>query len=101
MVGRWSLVAWAAALGASSWIPGGAVLAAVYCGTDWEAPCEQHIVAGYWTAGVLVALPLIVAFVIAARWRVRWLIVAAISAAPLQWWFLTGYGLSVAAERPF
>ena len=36
----------------------------------------------------------------AMRTRTRWLIAVAIAAAPLHWWFLTGYALSKAAETP-
>ena len=97
---RWTLVAWAAVLEGCAYIPGAAVLAAVYCGSDWEAPCEQHTTAAYWTAGVLVAVPVAVAIVAGTRTRTRWLIAVAIAAAPLHWWFLTGYALSKAAESP-
>ena len=100
LVSRWSLVAWAAVLGGCAFIPGGAVLTAVYCGSDWEAPCELHTTAAYWTAGVLVAIPVVVAVAADTRTRTRWLITVAIAAAPLHWWFLTGYVLSAAAESP-
>ena len=97
LVSRWSLFAWSAVLGGCAFIPGGAVLTAVYCGSDWEAPCELHTTAAYWTAGVLVAVPVAVAILSGTRTRTRWLIAVAIAAAPLHWWFLTGYVLS---KRP-
>ena len=100
LVSRWSLVAWAAVLAGCSFLPPAAVLTAAYCGSDWEAPCEQHTTAAYWTAGVLVAVPVAVAVVAGMRTRTRWLIAVAIAAAPLHWWFLTGYALSKAAETP-
>ena len=74
------------------------MLTAVYCGSDWEAPCELHTTAARVTAVVLVILPVAAASAAALRWRTRWVLMLALAVVPLQLWFLLGYGLTRAAN---
>ena len=91
-----ALLTWALGVLILMWFPGGFVFTGAFCGTEWDAICEQRYAAGWVVIAVTIAATLGLSFL----FRRRSVVVVAALCVPAQVWFYVAYAFPTAATIP-
>lgn len=91
-----ALFAWTLGALILMWVPGGFVFASAFCGSDWDAMCEQRYAAGWVVIAVTIAATLGLSFL----FRRRSVIVVAVLCVPAQVWFYVAYAIPTVETLP-
>ena len=90
------LLAWTFGSLCLMWTLGGFVFVSAFCGSDWDAPCQQRYAAGWIVIAVTIAATLGLAFL----FRRRVVVVIAVLCVPAQVWYYAAYAIPTAATIP-
>ena len=90
------LLAWTLGALYLTWMLGGWIFVSAFCGSDWDATCEQRYAAGWIVIAVTIAATLGLAFLI----RRRSVVVIAALCVPAQVWFYAAVAIPTAATIP-
>ncbi|WP_419945533.1 hypothetical protein [Candidatus Poriferisodalis sp.] len=92
----WALGLWATATAVLTFTVGGAIFVWLFCGSDWDAPCQQNNTAGW----VVITVTITLTVAVAAFTLRRSVVLAALASVPLQLWFYIAYAIPTAASVP-
>ena len=90
-----ALLAWTLGALFLTWLLGW-VFVSAFCGSDWDAPCEQR----YWPGWIVIAVTIAATLGLALLFRRRSVVVIAALCVPAQVWFYVAYAIPTAASIP-
>ncbi|WP_420623281.1 hypothetical protein [Candidatus Poriferisodalis sp.] len=91
-----ALSAWTLGALILMWVPGGFVFASAFCGSDWDAICEQRYAAGW----AVIAVTIAATQGLSLLFRRRSVIVVAVLCVPAQVWFYVAYAIPTVETLP-
>ena len=89
-------MAWAFGSLLLMWSLGGFVFVSAFCGSDWDATCEQR----YWAGWIVIAVTIAATLGLALLFRRRSVVVVAALWVPAQVWFYAAVAIPTAATIP-
>ena len=90
------LLAWTLGALYLTWTLGGWIFVSAFCGSDWDATCEQRYAAGW----IVIAVTITATLGLALLFRRRSVVVIAALCVPAQVWFYAAVAIPTASTIP-